>query len=179
MDHQIARREAENLGLTDTGAWTAATNYVSGLSGPRTTANPADAIPSLSTPPIAIGDVSTGQKPIEPVQLPTRGLSPRRQTRPGPARAPRPRPLRPVPLSNWTRRHRFPRNRRVRPYRRCHRIAPARRDGYLGSRGPPGLLEPHGHSRPRVESSGQSPGIGASTEIAPGRVGCVKVNCRA
>ena len=28
MDHQIARREAESLGLTDTTAWTAATHYI-------------------------------------------------------------------------------------------------------------------------------------------------------
>ena len=39
VDHQIARREAEELGLTDKSSWAAATNYVSGLSGPRTTAN--------------------------------------------------------------------------------------------------------------------------------------------
>ena len=38
VDHQIARREAQELGLTDKGYWAAATDYVDRLGGPRTTA---------------------------------------------------------------------------------------------------------------------------------------------
>jgi protein tyrosine phosphatase (PTP) superfamily phosphohydrolase (DUF442 family) len=51
IDHQIARREAEELGLTDKRYWAAATNYVAGLGGPRTTATSAD--PGQSSAPSA------------------------------------------------------------------------------------------------------------------------------
>jgi protein tyrosine phosphatase (PTP) superfamily phosphohydrolase (DUF442 family) len=61
MDHQIARREAEGLGLTDRGAWTAATNYVSGLGGPHTTANSTTPSQSLFTLPVSAID----QKPVQ------------------------------------------------------------------------------------------------------------------
>ena len=52
VDHQIARREAEELGLTDKSYWAAATNYVAGLGGPRTTATSAD--PGQSSSPSAV-----------------------------------------------------------------------------------------------------------------------------
>jgi protein tyrosine phosphatase (PTP) superfamily phosphohydrolase (DUF442 family) len=64
VDHQIARREAEELGLTNKNYWAAATGYVAGVGGePRTTstpepkpqglgqdpATPAMAVPSLNS----------------------------------------------------------------------------------------------------------------------------------
>ena len=57
IDHQIARREAEELGLTDKNFWAAATNYVAGLGGPRTTATSAD--PGQSSSPSAVSPSGT------------------------------------------------------------------------------------------------------------------------
>jgi hypothetical protein len=40
VDHQIARREAEELGLINKNYWAAATNYVAAVGEPRTTSAP-------------------------------------------------------------------------------------------------------------------------------------------
>ena len=65
MDHQIARREAEGLGLTDTSAWTAATNYVSGLSAPHATASPSDSSQSLFNSSVSMSGPTIDQKPAQ------------------------------------------------------------------------------------------------------------------
>jgi protein tyrosine phosphatase (PTP) superfamily phosphohydrolase (DUF442 family) len=61
IDHQIARREAEELGLTDKNYWAAATNYVAALGGPRTTATSADPGQSPSLSPVTVNDSQTDQ----------------------------------------------------------------------------------------------------------------------
>jgi protein tyrosine phosphatase (PTP) superfamily phosphohydrolase (DUF442 family) len=56
VDHQIARREAEELGLIDKGYWAAATSFVSKLSAPRTSATSRDIrLTSTSTSSSTIG----------------------------------------------------------------------------------------------------------------------------
>jgi protein tyrosine phosphatase (PTP) superfamily phosphohydrolase (DUF442 family) len=59
---QIARREAEELGLIDKNSWAAAINYVAGLAGPRTTANSADSGQSSSSSSLSLSGSQTDQK---------------------------------------------------------------------------------------------------------------------
>jgi protein tyrosine phosphatase (PTP) superfamily phosphohydrolase (DUF442 family) len=59
---QIARREAEELGLTDKNSWAAATNYVAGLAGPRTTANSADSGQRSSSSSLSLSGSQTDQQ---------------------------------------------------------------------------------------------------------------------
>jgi protein tyrosine phosphatase (PTP) superfamily phosphohydrolase (DUF442 family) len=61
IDHQIARREAEELGLTDKNYWAAATNYVAALGGPRTTATSVDPGQSPSLFPVTLNASQTDQ----------------------------------------------------------------------------------------------------------------------
>ena len=71
IDQQIARREAEELGLTDKNFWAAATNYVAGLAGPRTTATSADQRPGSSPSSASLSASSTDQNQIQADAGPT------------------------------------------------------------------------------------------------------------
>jgi protein tyrosine phosphatase (PTP) superfamily phosphohydrolase (DUF442 family) len=61
IDHQIARREAEEIGLTDKNYWAAATNYVAALGGPRTTATSVDPGQGPSLFPVTLNASQTDQ----------------------------------------------------------------------------------------------------------------------
>jgi protein tyrosine phosphatase (PTP) superfamily phosphohydrolase (DUF442 family) len=89
IDHQIARREAEQLGLTDKSFWAAATNYVAGMAGPRTTANSADQRQSSSPSPVSLSVPQTDQVQVQAGAGPTAIPAPKSpevsQTIPNPA----------------------------------------------------------------------------------------------
>ena len=53
VDHQIARREAEELGLTNKNYWEAATGYVAGIGEPRTTSAAQPQTPAAADQKIA------------------------------------------------------------------------------------------------------------------------------
>jgi protein tyrosine phosphatase (PTP) superfamily phosphohydrolase (DUF442 family) len=65
LDHQIARREAEGLGLTGTSAWAAATNYLSRLNAPRASAVPSAPAQTLADPIISMSVAEIDEKPAD------------------------------------------------------------------------------------------------------------------
>jgi protein tyrosine phosphatase (PTP) superfamily phosphohydrolase (DUF442 family) len=65
VDHQIARREAQDLGLTNNSYWSAATNYIDKLAGSQTTATSPAATPSATEPSVSQKAMSPDQKPGE------------------------------------------------------------------------------------------------------------------
>jgi protein tyrosine phosphatase (PTP) superfamily phosphohydrolase (DUF442 family) len=65
VDHQIARREAEELGLTDKGYWAAAASFITGLSAPRTTSISAGARPTSTDSPGSPTDTDTSLPPAQ------------------------------------------------------------------------------------------------------------------
>ncbi len=69
IDHQIARREAEELGLTDKNFWAAATNYVAGLGGPRTTAISAEQGQNASPSHVSLSGSQTNQSQTQSAEI--------------------------------------------------------------------------------------------------------------
>jgi len=65
VDHQIARREAEELGLSDKNDWAVATSYVTGKGAPRTTATTGDPRPASTTSPVSSSGTTSPSKPAE------------------------------------------------------------------------------------------------------------------
>ena len=79
IDQQIARREAEELGLTDKSYWAAATNYVTGLAGRRTTATSSDPGQSSTTAPVSLKGSLTHQNETRASASQTRSPAPKTQ----------------------------------------------------------------------------------------------------
>ena len=183
VDRQIARREAQELGLTDSSYWGAATNYIDRMGTPQTTATSRPTAQGATEPGMSLNGASNGQKPGESrdnsglgsasakppqsssssdktgpdgaAQVGASGNAPIQQA----VAPPSPPTAGGLPDSlAW---------------------APIRRHGAHGFVPPNRLLDPYPPSRHPGESSGQSRGTGAATEITSARVGCVNVNCPA
>jgi protein tyrosine phosphatase (PTP) superfamily phosphohydrolase (DUF442 family) len=73
VDHQIARREAQELGLTNASYWSAATTYVEKLSHPQaaTTSQSLPAIATDATPPIKTASLNQKSEAASPAQRAT------------------------------------------------------------------------------------------------------------
>jgi protein tyrosine phosphatase (PTP) superfamily phosphohydrolase (DUF442 family) len=71
LDHQIARREAEGLGLAGTSAWAAATNYLSRLNAPRTSAIPSAPARTLADPIVSMSIAEIDEKSAGPRDVAT------------------------------------------------------------------------------------------------------------
>jgi protein tyrosine phosphatase (PTP) superfamily phosphohydrolase (DUF442 family) len=65
IDHQIAQREARELGLTNNSYWGAATSFIDRLGGTQTTANSRSNAQGSTEPGGVLKGVSAGQKPGE------------------------------------------------------------------------------------------------------------------
>ena len=173
--------------MTDTGYWAAATNYVTGAGSGQKSADASDDRQRPGDSQVSIAASTSGPKPElagnEATATPQPGPK-KQESRPA-AVAPSGAPVIPgsvdpsstVPQSSIVIPDQFPLDAMNPGDPLAWR--PLAAMVITGSEPASGLLEPHPRSDHPGESSGQSAGTGASTEIASGRVGCMKVNCRA
>jgi protein tyrosine phosphatase (PTP) superfamily phosphohydrolase (DUF442 family) len=76
VDRQVARREAEELGLSNQAYWSAIGKFVSSLTPAQTTSSSSDAQRSSHVTPVAASSTAAPQKPAQVASVPSESTTP-------------------------------------------------------------------------------------------------------